>query len=163
MPGFNSIRPASGARLAHIKIPVDLGGIVVHPGTGMLRIVVEGDDVILELDPDAQEFSMRFPVNRAFGGNPDFLRKQVEGYDSATLCFDASGRVLCVVSDTDNVYVEIGLDGTLVAEYAFPEDNQEGLTWDSEGHLYIARDFGGIPKVRELRQSPKSTFQRRGK
>ncbi len=202
-----------GTRLAHVRVPGDLEGVTVHPETGMLYIVVEGEEVILEFDPDSQTVTRRFPVNRGFGGNPAFLQKRVEEYDNglecltfvpdadhpeggtfyagnqwdppaileievpllsggagggearivrvlpfkiddpAAMCFDPAGRVLCIVDDADNIYVEITLDGTLVTEYAFLGDNQEGIAWDPEGYLYIAQDTGGILKVKDLRKN----------
>jgi DNA-binding beta-propeller fold protein YncE len=71
-----------GARLAHARVPGDLEGITVHPETGMLYILVEGGEVILEFDPDSRTVTRRFPVNRGFGGNPAFLQKQVEEFDN---------------------------------------------------------------------------------
>lgn len=201
-----------GTRLSHAVIGGDLEDITVHPGTGMLYVVVEGDDVILELDPRSLKVTRRFPVNREFDGDPNFLRKLVDEYDNglegltfvadaahpeggtfyagnqwdpaavleievplvtggaggaearilrvvpfeiddpAALCFDAERRVLCVVSDADNIYVEIKLNGALVAEYAFLGDEQEGIAWDEDGYLYIAQDRGEIIKVKDLRR-----------
>lgn len=62
------------------KIPGDLEGITVNHQSGLLYIVKEGDDVILEFDPDKREVRRIFPVNREFQGNPNFLQKQ-EDYD----------------------------------------------------------------------------------
>jgi uncharacterized protein YjiK len=62
-------------------LPGDLEGITVDPATGLLYIVVEGDDVILEFDPERRAVLRRFPINRAFGGNPEFLEKQRGRYD----------------------------------------------------------------------------------
>ncbi len=201
-----------GTRVSLADVPGDLEGITVDPETGMLYIAAEGEDVILEFDPDSKTVTRRFPVNRAFGGNPNFLEKRVQEYDNglesltfvpdpahpeggtfyagnqwdpsaileievplqsggasgaearivrvlpfkiddpAAMCFDPARRVLCIVGDADNIYAEIRLDGTLVAEYAFLGDNQEGIAWDPEGYLYIAQDTGGILKVKDLRK-----------
>jgi len=62
------------------KIPGDLEGITVNPQSGLLYIVKEGDDVILEFNPDKREIQRKFPINREFQGNPNFLQKQ-KGYD----------------------------------------------------------------------------------
>ncbi len=62
-------------------LPGDLEGITVDPATGLLYIVVEGDDVILEFDPERRTVLRRFPINRAFGGCPEFLEKQRDRYD----------------------------------------------------------------------------------
>ncbi len=202
-----------GTRLAAAVVPGDLEGITVHPDTGMLYVVMEGDDIILEIEPDTLEVTRRFPLDREFGGNPNFIEKHVDEYDNgleclafvpdgshpeggtfyagnqwdpsvileievplesggeggaearilrvvpfkiddpAAMAFDAEHELLCIVSDADNIYVEIRLDGTLVAEYAFLGDEQEGITWDPEGYLYIAQDRGEIIKVKDLRKS----------
>jgi len=192
------------------KIPGDLEGITVNPQSGLLYIVKEGDDVILEFDPDEREVRRIFPINREFRGNPNFLQKQ-EGYDQgiesiafvserdhpeggtfyagnqwdppcimeilvplrssqaekaqariirvlpfkmddpAGMYYDSETGFLNVVSDADNILVEITLEGKLVREYAFLGDNQEGLAKDDEGYLYIAQGEGGIIKVKDLR------------
>jgi uncharacterized protein YjiK len=69
-----------GTPVFNLKIPGDLEGITVNPQSGYLYIVKEGDDVILEFDPDKREVRRIFPINREFQGNPNFLQKQ-KGYD----------------------------------------------------------------------------------
>jgi uncharacterized protein YjiK len=69
-----------GTPVFNLKIPGDLEGITVNPQSGILYIVKEGDDVILEFDPDKREVRRIFPINREFHGNPNFLQKQ-KGYD----------------------------------------------------------------------------------
>lgn len=64
------------------KVPGDLEDVTVDPRTGLLYIVVEGEDVILEFDPDKRAVTRRFPVNREFDGNPNFLQKQTDRYDN---------------------------------------------------------------------------------
>jgi hypothetical protein len=192
------------------RIPGDLEAVTVNPATGLVYIIVEGDDIILEFDPESERISRRFPICREFQGDRNFLKKS-EGYDNgvesitfvaqeshpeggtfyignqwdpsfiaellvplnsggpvsaeakiirvlpfhiddpSAMCYDCSTGLLNVVSDADNILVELTLDGILVAEYAFLADNQEGITWDSEKNLYIAQDNGGIIKVKDLR------------
>jgi len=193
------------------KIPGDLEGVTVNPQTGLLYIVIEGDDIILEFDTDKREVTRRFPLNRTFKDNPNYIEKQVERYDNgiesiefiadknhpeggtfyignqldppcvmevyvplkssqekeaearilrvlplvmddpAALFYDPKTGLLNVVSDFDNILVEITLDGKLVREYAFLGDNQEGIARDNEGYMYIAQDTGGILRVKDLR------------
>lgn len=200
-----------GTPVFNLKIPGDLEGITVHPQTGLLYIIKEGEDIILEFDPNKKEVTRTFPVNRGYQGNENFLQKQEQGYDNglesiafipnkdhpeggtfyvgnqwdppcileimvplkssrtkiceariiralpfklddpAAMYYDSQKRILNVVSDADNILVEITLDGRLVKEYAFLGDNQEGLARDDEGFLYIAQDSGGIIKVKDLR------------
>ena len=200
-----------GNPVFNLKIPGDLEGITVNPQSGLLYIVIEGDDVIIEFDPDKKEVTRKFPINREFQGNPDFLQKQEkdhdngvesiafisdkdhpEGgtfyvgnqwdppcimeilvplkssqaetaeasiirvlsfkiYDPAAMYYDSKKGLLNIVSDADNILVEITLGGKLVREYAFVGDNQEGLARDDEGYLYIAQDSGGIIRIKDLR------------
>ncbi len=201
-----------GSPIDYMDIPGDLEGITVHPQTGFLYIVREGEDVILEVDPDHKTVLRRFLLSREFGGNPEFIEKRTDSFDNGIECiafipdeahseggtfilgnqwdpsclievevpllssgkesdtavilrvlpfklddpsamyFDAQTRRLNVVSDADNILVELTLTGRLVREYAFPGDNQEGLTRDDQGYLYIAQDTGGILRIKDLRK-----------
>lgn len=71
-----------GRPIASARVPGDLEDITLDPATGRLYIVVEGDDVILEFDPDRREVLRRFPVNRAFGGKAEFLERKRSMYDN---------------------------------------------------------------------------------
>jgi len=193
------------------KIPGDLEGVAVDPQTGLLYIIIEGDDIILEFDPDKREVTRRFPLNRTYKDNPNYIEKQVERYDNgiesiefiadgnhpeggtfyignqwdppcvmevyiplkssqekeaearilrvlplamddpAALFYDPKTGLLNVVSDADNILVEMTLDGKIVREYAFLGDEQEGIARDEEGNLYIAQDRGEIIKIKDLR------------
>jgi uncharacterized protein YjiK len=201
-----------GTPVANYKVRGDLEAITLVPETGLLYIGVEQDDVILEFDPVRGEVTRRFPINRTFQGDPNFLQRQTDRYDNGIECmafvpdprhpeggtfyvgnqwdppmimevlvplksspaaeadariirvlpfkmddpaamyFDPEKRLLNVVSDADNILVEITLQGELVKQYAFLADNQEGLCRDDEGYLYIAQDNGGIIKVKDERK-----------
>lgn len=193
------------------KIPGDLEGVTVNPDSGLLYVVREGDDIILEFNPDKREVIRSFPLNRSYQGNPEYIEKSIGRYDNgiesiafitdgthpeggtfyignqwdppcvmevqvplkssleqtaeahilrilplklddpAALYYDPQTRLLNVVSDADNILVEITLDGRIIRAYAFLGDNQEGVARDDEGFLYIAQDTGGILKVKDLR------------
>ncbi|MFH2042757.1 MAG: SdiA-regulated domain-containing protein [Acidobacteriota bacterium] len=201
-----------GSPIDFMSIPGDLEGITVHPRTGLLYVVWEGEDVILEVDPDQKSVLRRFLLNREFDGNPAFIEKRTDSFDNGIECiafipneahpeggtfilgnqwdpsclievevpllssknesdtavilrvlpfklddpsamyFDTETGRLNVVSDADNILVELTLAGRLVGEYAFPGDNQEGLTRDDQGYLYIAQDSGGILRIKDLRK-----------
>lgn len=201
-----------GDPVFRMKIPGDLEGITVHPKTGILYIVREGEDIILEFDPSQKEVTREFPLNREYRGDPNFIQKQVCTYDNgiediafvadekhpeggtfylsnqwdppcimevwvpllssqaktaearilrvlpfqiddpAAMYYDPNSRRLNVVSDADNILVEITLQGKPVHQYAFLGDKQEGIARDDEGYLYIAQDSGGILKVKDLRK-----------
>lgn len=200
-----------GSLVSHMNIPGDLEGVTVNPQTGFLYVIVEGEDVILEVDPAKQEVTRKFTINRQWQGDPNYIQKQQEKYDQgveslefvpdkdhpeggtfyagnqwdpscvfelyiplnsnpektaeakilrilplnlddpAALFYDPETGLLNVVSDADNILVEITLEGKIIKEYAFPGDNQEGLARDDKGFLYIAQDSGGILKVKDLR------------
>ncbi|UCE20945.1 MAG: SdiA-regulated domain-containing protein, partial [Candidatus Aminicenantes bacterium] len=204
-----------GTPVSSVVIPpggLDLEDVTVHPQTGLLYLVVEGDDIILEYDPDKKELRRSFPMNREYQGNPNFLVKQEKGYDDGIesitfvpdenhpeggtfytgnqldppcimevlvplktsqattaearilrvlpfvmkdpsgLYYDPKTGLLNVISDVDNIFVELTLTGKMVKEYAFPGNNQEGIAWDEDGFLYIAQDIGGIIRVKDLRK-----------
>jgi uncharacterized protein YjiK len=201
-----------GTPIANYKVKGDLEAITLVPETGLLYIGVEGEDTILEFDPIRGDVTRRFPINRTFDGNADFLQKKRNEFDNgiesmafvpdprhpeggtfyvgnqwdppmimevlvplkssrateaeariirvlpfqmddpAAMYYDPETGLLNVVSDADNILVEITLSGRLVKQYAFLADNQEGLCRDDEGYLYIAQDTGGIIKVKDERE-----------
>lgn len=202
-----------GTPVFSLKIPGDLEDVTVDPSTGLLYIIIEGDDVIQEFDPDKKEVGRRFPINRSDKGNPSFLQKQAGKYDNGiealvfvpnpghpeggtfyagnqedppcimelyvpiktslakeaeakilrvlpfrmrdpgAIYYDPKTQLLNVVSDSDNLFLEITPDGKLVKEYAFPGNDQEGIAWDDQGYIYICQDSGGILKLKDLRKT----------
>lgn len=71
-----------GTPVFRLKIPGDLEGVTVNPKSGLLYLVKEGDDVILEFDPDKREITRSFPLNRAYRGDPDYIEKRTEAFDN---------------------------------------------------------------------------------
>jgi uncharacterized protein YjiK len=210
--GFIAEMKTDGTPIFGQALAGDLEGITVDPSTGLLYIIVEGDDVILEFDPESRMVTRRFPIDRAFAGNPQFLQKQTDRYDDGVeaiawvpnpghpeggtfyignqwdppalfeveapvrsrpsgsprariirllptriadpsdMYYDPETRRLNVLCDTDNLLLEITLEGRIVKQYSFPGDTQEGLAVDDEGFIYFAQDTGGIIKLRDLRR-----------
>ncbi len=70
-----------GTPVFYQAVKGDLEGVAVNPKIGLLHAVKEGEDVILEFDPDKKEVTREFPLNRSYQGNPQFLAKS-EGYDN---------------------------------------------------------------------------------
>ena len=201
-----------GTPVANWMVKGDLESIAIVPETGLLYIGIEGEDILLEFDPIRGEVTRRFPINRSFKGDPNFLKKQTDSYDNgieslafvpdnnhpeggtfyvgnqwdpamvmevlvplkssraaeaeariirvlpfkmndpAAMYYDPVTKRLNIVSDADNILVEVTLEGRMVKEYAFLGNDQEGLCRDDEGYLYIAEDEGGIIKVKDLRK-----------
>ena len=71
-----------GSPVSSVKIPGDLEGITVDPQSGLLYIIIEGDDILLEFDAEEKKITRRFPINRTFENNPNFLQKQEKGHDN---------------------------------------------------------------------------------
>ncbi len=190
-------------------ISEDFEGITNNPETGLLYIAVEGEESILELDPDDFSIKRNFPINRRINGelvmkeggegieaivfvpdtthphggtflvanqsfkkdNPNdesaiyevevplkqpgepvdparIIRRFTPGViDLAALHFDSTTDHIFALSDSTNSIIEMDRNGTLININAFPGDNQEGLTGDNDGNLYIAQDSGGIIHV----------------
>ena len=59
----------------------DIEGITVHPETGLLYAVVEGDEVILEITPQTFRVTRKFRVNRNFEGR-ELLKKGGMGLEA---------------------------------------------------------------------------------
>ena len=74
--------------------------------------------------------------------------------DLSGLCFDDRRRSFLVVSDRENLLLEISHRGKhrgkILRRWPLPGKNQEGVAQDTAGHLYIAQDSGGIIKLKWL-------------
>ena len=68
--------------------------------------------------------------------------------DLSGMHYDADRNLLLVLSDSRNALSEIRLDGTIAAVYAIQGRDQEGITIDGDGNVYIAQDSGLILKLR---------------
>jgi len=79
--GFIAEMRTDGTPIFGQPLAGDLEGITADPATGLLYIIVEGDDVILEFDPERRTVLRRFTIDRDFGGDPQFLQKQRDRYD----------------------------------------------------------------------------------
>ncbi len=63
-------------------IPGDLEGVTVNPESGLLYLVKEGADIILEFDPEKREVIRSFPLNREYEGNPGYIEKREDRFDN---------------------------------------------------------------------------------
>jgi uncharacterized protein YjiK len=60
--------------------------------------------------------------------------------DLSGIHYDSSGHQLIVISDENDLAMEVNLDGGIANVYPLPGENQEGITIDNDGFLYIAQD-----------------------
>jgi uncharacterized protein YjiK len=188
----------------------DFEGVTCNPSTGLLYLAIEGEEAILEVDPDRFEVLRKFKIERTFegemrmkkggdgieaitfvpdAGNPDggsfYVANQgknltnindmsaifelavplsdpntngiatikrcfsIGAIDMAGLQYDAASNQLLVVSDKMDTLFKVALDGTVLSAQELPGKDQEGVTFDDNGFLYIAQDCGGILKLKQ--------------
>ena len=71
--------------------------------------------------------------------------------DISGLAYDPQDDVLILISDTTNLLVEMSREGTILSKYLLPGDEQEGVTLDGLGYMYIAQESGTIIKLGDRR------------
>jgi uncharacterized protein YjiK len=71
--------------------------------------------------------------------------------DISGLTYNAKADSLVLISDTTNLLVELKRDGTHLHRYLLPGDDQEGITLDGLGYMYIAQENGQIIKLADRR------------
>ncbi len=71
--------------------------------------------------------------------------------DLSGLNYDPTTDRILAIGDATNLILEYSRDWVLLSVQAFPGDNQEGVTVDPDGFIYIAQDTGGIIKLKWLR------------
>ena len=107
-------------------------------------------------DPDSREdpsvvFEAEVPIRSNSTG--DLTAKIIRYFslgvsDLSGLHYDRASDHLYVISDTTNTFFEITRAGKVLRSYTLPGEDQEGITMDGEGFLYIAQDSGGIIKIK---------------
>jgi uncharacterized protein YjiK len=190
-------------RRKQIREKADFEGITYSPTTEMLYVAIEGEEVILEVNPETLEAVRDVPIDRMFEGDvlisPEgngiegiafvpasdgatngsfYLTNQsneLRGPDPS-IVFEAeidhatsepqaritryfsvgvtdlsgihyapaSGRLL-IISDSNNLLLEVSLTGQVLETYPLPGKKQEGITTDGDGSLYIAQDAKEAP------------------
>lgn len=181
-----------------IRKKADFEGVTYSPATEMLYIAVEGEEIILEVDPETLEAKRDIPIDRMFEGqvllSPDgngiegitfvsagdgathgsfYLVNQSDELvgsdpsivfeveidhtanepkarirrhfsvgvtDLSGIQYTPSGRRLLIISDANNLLLEVSLEGQVLETYEIPGKKQEGITVDENGFLYIAQD-----------------------
>lgn len=181
-----------------LRKKADFEGITYSPATEMLYVAIEGEEVILEVNPETLEAEGDMPIDRMFEGNillspegngiegitfvpasdgaangsfylvnqsnelggtdPSIVfeveinhaasepHAQIIRYfsvgvtDLSGIHYNPSSRRLLVISDANNVLLEVSLLGQVLKTSLLPGKKQEGITTDEAGFLYIAQD-----------------------
>jgi hypothetical protein len=98
----------------------DLEGITVNPATGLLYAVVEGDDAVLEIQPETFRVTRRFKINRDFEGR-ELLKKGGMGLEAIVFVPDLShpeGGTFWVGNQSLNL--KPGHEPSIVCEVVLP-------------------------------------------
>jgi uncharacterized protein YjiK len=189
-----------------VQKKADFEGITVNPQTGLLYVAVEGNEVILEVDPETLNPTRAIPIDRVFeqnlllapggdgiegitfvptndgtsagtffllnqsdeldGGDPSIVFEVEINNDNSELyariiryfsvdVTDLSGiqyapttDSLLIISDSNNLLLDVSLSGQVLATYPLPGKKQEGITLDEAGFLYIAHDEKKAPLLK---------------
>ena len=76
---------------------------------------------------------------------------EMDFIDISGLTYDSKADSLILISDTTNLLVVLKRDGTPQHRYLLPGDDQEGVTLDGLGYMYIAQESGQIVKMADNR------------
>ncbi len=188
----------------------DFEGVTHNPLTGFLYVAVEGEEKILEIDPEDFRVIREFSIERLFKGRmildpggdgieaitfvpdpnhpeggtfyltnqsfepesqedpsiifeveaplksstaevPDLIATIIRYFslevdDLSGLHYDQASDHLYVISDVPDTFFEITKTGKVLKSFPLPGTDQEGITLDGAGFVYIAQDSGGIIK-----------------
>ena len=135
----------------------DIEGITVDPSTGLLYAAVEGDEVILELEPEHLAIQREFRIGRDFKGE-QLLRKGGMGIEAIAFVPDAShpeGGTFWVgnqsfslkAKDEPSVVCEVVVplrsttakqaDGAIIHAYKMNFIDISGLAYDAQGDFLV--------------------------
>jgi len=122
----------------------------IHPEGGIFYIANQASSLTNKSDISAV-FKVEIPL-RSKTKRPRILDYFIPGIiDLSGLHYDPITGHIFIISDTYNIILEYSPDYRLLSEFAFPGDNQEGITVDDAGFMYIAQDSGGIVKLKWIR------------
>jgi len=121
-----------------------------HPQGGLFYVANQAFTLSNARDISAV-FVVEVPIRQSTGQTRILTYFEPGIIDLSGLYYDPAADRLLVVSDADNLLLEYSRTHELLNVWAFPGDNQEGVTVDPEGFIYIAQDTGGIIKLKWLR------------
>ena len=96
-------------------------------------------------------FEIEVPLKRTdTASSCKLLRRfSLDVTDLSGLHYDAVLCRLFIISDFNDLLIVAEPDGRVISKYTnLPCADQEGITFDDAGNLYIAQDSGGIVKIR---------------
>lgn len=120
-----------------------------HPHGGSFYVANQSKD-LASTDDISAIFELEMPLNESDkNGSAEIKRHFCIGtIDLAGLHYDQTSGNLLVVSDKMNTIFEVSTAGKTIKSHPLPGINQEGVTIDAEGFMYIAQDSGGIIKIK---------------
>lgn len=121
-----------------------------HKEGGLFYVANQAFTLSNEKDISAL-FQVELPLRSKNGQVKIMGYIEPEVIDMAGLHYNRATDTIFVVSDATNTIFEYSREHDLLSFYAFPGDNQEGITVDNDGNIYIAQDTGGIIKLKWLR------------
>ncbi len=140
-----------GKLLRQFHFGGDLESVTVDPSTGLLYVVRESHEILFELRPDDFRILRRFTIDRAFQGDPNFLRRGGDGIEGLTFVPDGShpegGRFWAVNQFDPPVLVELAVAlrsskekfQTARVVRSIPVDSAplSAVTWDPVHHEFL--------------------------
>ncbi len=121
-----------------------------HPEGGTFYVANQsfdldnGEDISAIFELDVPLRSKRSGVRIRSHSRPGII-------DLSGLYYDSHCNCILAISDSTNTVLEYSREHVMVQMLAFPGDDQEGITADDQGYVYIAQDSGGILKLKWLR------------
>jgi uncharacterized protein YjiK len=96
-------------------------------------------------------FEVEVPLKSGAAEVPDLIATIIRYFslevgDLSGLHYDQASDHLYVISDMLDTFFEITKTGKILKSFPLPGKDQEGITLDGAGFVYIAQDSGGIIK-----------------
>ncbi len=122
-------------RRASLRAGADLEGVTCVPASGLLYVVIEGEEKILEVDPETFDVIREFALPRSVGETELF---KPEGNGTESICFvpnpDGSGQGTFFVAN-QSFTLESGAEPSVIVQIELPLDAPDAdgpvriITW----------------------------------
>jgi len=140
-----------GKLLRSARVEGDLEAITVVPETGLLYVVREGHEILLELRPDDFKLTRRFNIQRRYHDDDDYLQRGGNGIEGLTFVSDPShpegGRFFAVNQDDPPALIELAVplrslegkfgEATLTSSRELSVRPLSGLLWLEDQDLFL--------------------------